>query len=136
MTEAQQQMSIGSVGSIAASPMHQNLSVHSQPSSIPINEQGIVSPIAQSPLPVTPENHSERKPDIQNLNILNNNDNAVAGSSKTDSDKEGTSGSSQLDHKEFSNLKRPALTTRDFENVTDDYSLNQSLYDYTTWDAW
>lgn len=34
-------------------------------------------------------------------------------------------------------LKRPALSTRDYENMhDDDYVPHQSLYDYSTWDAW
>lgn len=34
-------------------------------------------------------------------------------------------------------LKRPALSSRDYENMhDDDYVPHQSLYDYSTWDAW
>lgn len=34
-------------------------------------------------------------------------------------------------------LKRPALSSRDYENIVDDdYKPRQLLYDYTVWDAW
>lgn len=34
-------------------------------------------------------------------------------------------------------LKRPSLSSKDYENITDeDYVPHQLLYDYSTWDAW
>ena len=45
--------------------------------------------------------------------------------------------SSKQFEKENQSLKRPALMIQDCENNTDeDFSSNQLLYDYSTWDAW
>lgn len=155
-----QQMSIGSVGSISASPMHQNLSVHSQPSSVPVNDQNIVSPIPPSDVsphhPMTPsiENSIEQKPDVQALNkpMAEHDKNMETSQTDAYSTNENNESTKKLDLRtglplndskafEFNDenvcLKRPALMTRDCENMTDeDYSFSQSLYDYSTWDAW
>lgn len=150
-TNEVQQMSIGSVGSIQ-SPMHHNLSVHSQPSSVPVNEQNILSPIPPSdvsPPSMTPslENNLDQKPDIQSLNNL---DKALDNSQPHTSNIDGTDSTSKADFKANSQqkqsdlqskenlcLKRPALMIQDCETLTDDdCSVNQILYDYSTWDAW
>lgn len=144
-------MSIGSVGSIQ-SPMHHNLSVHSQPSSVPVNEQNILSPIPPSdvsPPSMTPsvENNIDQKLDIQSLNNL---DKMMDNSQPTTSNADGSDNASKSDlkannqqkqsdlqSKENLSLKRPALVIQDCENLTDDdCSVNQVLYDYSTWDAW
>lgn len=144
-------MSIGSVGSIQ-SPMHHNLSVHSQPSSVPVNEQNILSPIPPSdvsPPSMTPslENHIDQKSDIQGSNNL---DKPTGNSQANTSNADGSEGTSKADFKmnnqqkqsdsqskENLCLKRPALVIQDCENLTDDdCSMNQILYDYSTWDAW
>lgn len=186
-----QQMSIGSVGSITASPMQQNLSVHSQPSSIPINDQNIISPHQNdvSPHPLTPilennnvsnnnnnnlgvnsnnhNNNNDQKTDIDNLKTTNGQmNNKHDKNSLLQQQQQQKSGSTQ-DHvndatiqKMLSNgqpssitakhgdssslsstkenaLKRPALLIRDCEkNDEEDFNTNQSLYDYSTWDAW
>lgn len=144
-------MSIGSVGSIQ-SPMHHNLSVHSQPSSVPVNEQNILSPIPPSdvsPPSMTPslENNIDQKPDMQNSNNVDKTmDNSQAHTSSHD----GSDGASKNDFKSGSQqktadaqskekrLKRPALVTLDCEKVfEEDYeNSRQVLYDYSTWDAW
>lgn len=163
-------MSIGSVGSITASPMQQSLSVHSQPSSIPINDQSIISPHQNdvSPHPLTPilENSSNIN------NIKAENDDLKAGSSADankheQQQKQALGGGCQdaNDVTKMSNgqtsslatslnasavatkhgdslsrenfLKRPALMIQDCENNNEeDFATNQSLYDYSTWDAW
>lgn len=144
-------MSIGSVGSIQ-SPMHHNLSVHSQPSSVPVNEQNILSPIPPSvvsPPSMTPslDHNVDQKPDIQNINNL---DKTVDNSQPSTSHADGTDSTLKADYKmnnqqkqsesqskENFCLKRPALVALDCENSTDDdCSMNQVLYDYSTWDAW
>lgn len=143
-----QQMSIGSVGSIQ-SPMHHNLSVHSQPSSVPVNEQNILSPIPPSdvsPPSMTPsvENNIDQKPDIQGSNINDKTDNSqpntsIAEGSDTSKSFKTNNHQKQSDSqcKENLSLKRPALAIQDCENMTeDDSSVNQILYDYSTWDAW
>ena len=146
-------MSIGSVGSIQ-SPMHHNLSVHSQPSSVPVNEQNILSPIPPSdvspPPSITPslENNSDQKLDIQNLNNndktmdnsqphSSNNLDGADGSSKNDFKANNQQKPSETHSKEGLCLKRPALVVQDCESMTeDDFSSSQILYDYSTWDAW
>lgn len=143
-------MSIGSVGSIQ-SPMHHNLSVHSQPSSVPVNEQNILSPIPPSdvsPPSMTPslDNNIDQKPDIQSLNNLDKTtDNSQPNTSSADgSDKAKTDFKNINHHKQSESqskenlcLKRPALLTQDCESMAeDDCSVNQILYDYSTWDAW
>lgn len=140
-------MSIGSVGSIQ-SPMHHNLSVHSQPSSVPVNEQNILSPIPPSdvsPPSMTPslENNIDQKPDTQNSN---NNDKTTDISQPSDgsdsalkNDFKNNNQQKQSDSQSKENLclKRPALVTQDCENISEeDCSVNQILYDYSTWDAW
>jgi hypothetical protein len=152
-----QQNSIGSVGSIIASPFQQSLSVHSQPSSVPINDQNIISPMHQndvSPHPLTPiiENNIDQKPDVQNLKNLdsqnkeqdeNSQPNAPANSSefcdtpRSDINRSAQTKQTESSTKENQSLKRPALMIRDCENnVDEDFSTNLSLYDYSTWDAW
>lgn len=133
--------------------MHHNLSVHSQPSSVPVNEQNILSPIPPSdvsPPSMTPslENNIDQKPDIQSLNNLDKTiDNSQPNTSNTNGDAESTMKAdfkmnnqqtqSDAQSKENLCLKRPALATLDCENLTDDdCSINQILYDYSTWDAW
>lgn len=143
-------MSIGSVGSIQ-SPMHHNLSVHSQPSSVPVNEQNMISPIPPSdvsPPSMTPsENNIDQKPDIQSLNNSEkaadisqpkSNADASENAHKVDSFKANSQQKqSEAQAKENLCLKRPALVTLDCEILTDDdCSMNQTLYDYSTWDAW
>ena len=132
--------------------MHHNLSVHSQPSSVPVNEQNILSPIPPSdvsPPSMTPsvENNIDQKPDIQGLNNL---DKAIDNSQPSTSNADRTHNASKSDFKvnnqqkesdsqskENLSLKRPALVIQDCENLTDDdCSVNQILYDYSTWDAW
>lgn len=142
-------MSIGSVGSIQ-SPMHHNLSVHSQPSSVPVNEQNMISPIPPSdvsPPSMTPsENNIDQKPDIQGMNNVDkaadisqpkSNADAADSSLKVDFKTHSQQKQSETQAKENLRLKRPALVTLDCENLTDDdCSMNQTLYDYSTWDAW
>lgn len=162
-----QQMSIGSVGSITASPMQQSLSVHSQPSSIPINDQSIISPHQNdvSPHPLTPilENsgnvNSNIKTEIDDLKASGNGD----SNKHEQQQKQATQGCQDAsDATKMSNgqttstatmnaaaskpgdslsrentLKRPALMIQDCENNNEeDFTTNQSLYDYSTWDAW
>jgi hypothetical protein len=148
-TNEVQQLSIGSVGSIQ-SPMHHNLSVHSQPSSVPVNEQNILSPIPPSdvsPPSMTPS--LENNMDQKNENQSSNNLDKTADSSQP-STSIGSDGSMKMDFKASNQqkqnesqtkenlcLKRPALLTLDCENLSDDEaSVNQVLYDYSTWDAW
>jgi mediator of RNA polymerase II transcription subunit 13 len=145
-----QQMSIGSVGSIQ-SPMHHNLSVHSQPSSVPVNEQNILSPIPPSdvsPPSMTPslENNIDQKPDMQHSNNIDK----TMDSSQAHTSNHGSNNASKNDFKNNNHqkqsdsqskdnlcLKRPALVTQDCENISEeDCSVNQILYDYSTWDAW
>lgn len=49
-----------------------------------------------------------------------------------------TASASNVDNKNYLALmKRPALQSRDYENIVDDDSMPQRLlYDYSTWDAW
>lgn len=130
--------------------MHHNLSVHSQPSSVPVNEQNILSPIPPSevsPPSMTPslENNIDQKPDLQNLNNIDKtmdcsqtrdgdgSDCTLKNDFKTNSLRKQSDSHS----KENTYLKRPALVTQDCENLSDeDTSSNQVLYDYSTWDAW
>lgn len=143
-------MSIGSVGSIQ-SPMHHNLSVHSQPSSVPVNEQNILSPIPPSdvsPPSMTPslDNNIDQKPDIQSLNNLDKTDNSQPNTSLADGSDNPSKSEFKMSNqqkqsegqsKENTRLKRPALVVLDCETLTDDdCSMNQILYDYSTWDAW
>lgn len=176
-------MSIGSVGSVTASPMQQSLSVHSQPSSIPINDQNIISPhqndVSPHPHPLTPilENNNgssnnnnnnlscsnhDQKPEIESTTNINGqmnnkhdnnllqkqlkqgnqdvNDDATLMTKMSNGQTSSTGASSKhgdfLSSKE-NNLKRPALLIRDCEkNDEEDFTTNQSLYDYSTWDAW
>lgn len=163
-------MSIGSVGSITASPLQQNLSVHSQPSSIPINDQSIISPHQNdvSPHPLTPIleniiNINNIKTEIDDLKTSGNSD---TNKHEQQQKQAGTSGCQDAsDAMKMSNgqttlsattnasgsvaakpgdsltnlnaLKRPALMVQDCENNNEeDFTTNQSLYDYSTWDAW
>jgi hypothetical protein len=144
-------MSIGSVGSIQ-SPMHHNLSVHSQPSSVPVNEQNILSPIPPSdvsPPSMTPslENNIDQKPDMQNSNNIDktmdrskphtSNHDGSDCALKNDYKNNNQQKQSNFQSKENLSLKRPALVTQDCESVSEeDCSVNQILYDYSTWDAW
>lgn len=144
-------MSIGSVGSIQ-SPMHHNLSVHSQPSSVPVNEQNLLSPIPPSdvsPPSMTPsmENNLDQKPDMLNSNNVDktadvsqrNTSNHDGSESALKNDIKNNNQQKQLDFQSKDNLslKRPALVTQDCENISEeDCSVNQILYDYSTWDAW
>lgn len=147
-------MSIGSVGSNQSPMHHNNLSVHSQPSSVPVNEQNILSPIPPSdvsPPSMTPsmENNIDQKPDIQSLNNntdkamdtsqsgVVNNDTADNNSARSDYKSNNQQKQTESQSKENLNLKRPALLVQDCESLTDDdCSMNQVLYDYSTWDAW
>lgn len=90
------------------------------------------------------ENNIDQKPDIQGLNNL---DKALDNSQPNTSNADSTSKAdfkannqqkqSDLQSKENLCLKRPALVIQDCETLTDDdCSLNQILYDYSTWDAW
>lgn len=151
--ETSQQMSIGSVGSIQ-SPMHHNLSVHSQPSSVLVNEQNILSPIPPSdisPPTMTPlsDNNIDQKPDLQTLNnsCEKRTDNsqpssscAVDGIETSLRNEFKTSGSEKQNEsqtKENLNLKRPLLKTLDCENLLEeDLTLSHTLYDYSSYDAW
>lgn len=144
-----QQMSIGSVGS-QQSPMQHSLSVHSQPSSIPINDQNLVSPIQHTDTtsPQTPNHESnDQKLDIQNsIKIPEEQSKLLDGSQqnricdiKCDSNNASPHlpSNKQFDKENLSLLKRPALMIQDCENNTDeDFFSNQLLYDYSTWDAW
>jgi hypothetical protein len=142
-------MSIGSVGSIM-SP-HQNLSVHSQPSSVPINEQSILSPNPRSDVsPPSPsqDNNKDQKPDIQSRKAAEKvpQENAqpsrmtpeeFINASKSDFRSNNHEKQSDGPSRDSKFLKRPALITQDCENFQeDDISTNQILYDYSTWDAW
>ncbi|CAH1719545.1 unnamed protein product [Chironomus riparius] len=135
-----QQMSIGSVGS--QSPMQHSLSVHSQPSSIPLNDQNLISPNQQPDTsPQTPSHeNSDQKPEIQNLKTLEEQsklESSQQNRESCDSAKVSQNFSSKQFEKENQSLKRPALMIQDCENNTEeDYSSNQLLYDYSTWDAW
>lgn len=143
-------MSIGSVGSIM-SPLHQNLSVHSQPSSVPINEQSILSPTPRSDVsPPSPshENNKDQKSETQNSkaaekalqesaqpNKMTPED--FINASKSDFRANNQEKQSESQTRDNKSLKRPALLTQDCENFQeDDFSTNQILYDYSTWDAW
>lgn len=138
-------MSIGSVGS-NQSPMHHNLSVHSQPSSVPVNEQNILSPIPPSDVsPPSMENNMDQKPDVQNLSITDKAmDTSLSGATNVDTtdnavrpDFKSNNQRKQTESQSKDNLKRPALLVQDCESLTDDdCSMNQVLYDYSTWDAW
>jgi hypothetical protein len=143
------QMSIGSVGSIM-SP-HQNLSVHSQPSSVPINEQSILSPNPRSDVsPPSPSTHNnkDQKTDTQNRKTAEKAQQENTQPSRmtpeefinaSKSDFRLNNQEKQADGPSRDNkcLKRPALITQDCENFQeDDISTNQILYDYSTWDAW
>lgn len=134
-------MSIGSVGS--QSPMqHSSLSIHSQPSSIPNNDQNIVSPNQQTDTsPQTPPIHrnSDQKPDMQNSMKIKDEQNRSEGSQPDHENSDSTKAQifSKLSDKENQLLKRPALMIQDCENNMDeDFTSNQLLYDYSTWDAW
>jgi hypothetical protein len=116
--------------------------VHSQPSSIPINDQNLISPIQQPDTsPQTPSHeNNDQKPDIQNSKISEE-QSKLEGSHQNrdtcDSAKVSPNFSSKQFDKENQSLKRPALMIQDCENNTDeDFSSNQLLYDYSTWDAW
>jgi hypothetical protein len=145
--------------------MQQSLSVHSQPSSIPINDQSLISPMHQNEShPATPmESNSDQKPDIQSLrntldeqikNQENSQLNANGGGGSmnvncNDAPKSSSSISSssnatnvQTKHidsivKDGQSFKRPVLAIRECENnAEEDFTTNQSLYDYSTWEAW
>lgn len=150
-SETSQQMSIGSVGSIQ-SPMHHNLSVHSQPSSVLVNEQNILSPIPPSdisPPTMTPlsDNNIDQKPDVQTLNVNEKrSDNSQPGMTTENSEaslrndfKNCGNSEKQSDSQTKENLclKRPLLKTQDCDTVfEDDLSTNDMLYDYSSYDAW
>lgn len=158
-------MSIGSVGSITASPMQHSLSVHSQPSSIPINDQSIISPHQNdvSPHPLTPilenSNINNVKTEIDDLKAQNSADmnnkheqqQTQTSSGASDAMKISNGQTTPLATSTSANagatksgdltrenlLKRPALMIQDCENNNEeDFITNQSLYDYSTWDAW
>ena len=154
-------MSIGSVGSITASPMQQSLSVHSQPSSIPVNDQNIISPHQNdvSPHPLTPileninnsgikaENEDIKAGANANINMKNEeqfkNTLSKDGSDAMKNAKGGSLNTNSVLTKSGDSLpkenplKRPALKIQECENNNEeDYAPNQSLYDYSTWDAW
>lgn len=132
--------------------MHHNLSVHSQPSSVPVNEQNILSPIPPSdvsPPSMTPsmENNLDQKPDVQSLNNVDKTmDASQSGAANTGTTDHSTrpdfktsnqQKQTESQSKENLSLKRPALLVQDCETITDDdCSMNQVLYDYSTWDAW
>lgn len=60
-------------------------------------------------------------------NIGNNSVNANSGNSTMNADLKNI----------LSLMKRPILSSRDYENIIDDdYMPHQLLYDYSTWDAW
>jgi hypothetical protein len=111
-----------------------------------VNEQNILSPIPPgdvSPPSMTPsmENNIDQKPDLQSLNNLDKATEASTsnadGSSKADFKASRQQKHSDSHAKENLCLKRPALMTQDCESLTDDdCSVNQILYDYSTWDAW
>lgn len=62
-----------------------------------------------------------------NLNLNN------PSTSKSGNNNSSGSSSSNL----ISHLKRPVLTSNDYENIIDDDCLSQQLlYDYSMWDAW
>lgn len=150
-SDASQQMSIGSVGSIQ-SPMHHNLSVHSQPSSVLVNEQNNLSPIPPSdisPPTMTPlsDNNIDQKSDVQTLNAnekrsdnsqTNMTTDSSSSSSRNDFKSCGTTEKqSEMQTKENLCLKRPLLRTQDCDTVfEDDLSTNHMLYDYSSYDAW
>lgn len=47
------------------------------------------------------------------------------------------SGNNLSNHSLISSLKRPVLSSNDYENIIDDDCLSQQLlYDYSMWDAW
>lgn len=155
-----QQMSIGSVGSITASPMQQSLSVHSQPSSIPINDQSIISPHPLTPILENSSNiNSSIKTEIDDLKAGGSSDmnkheqqqkqatqdasdaTKMSNGQTTSTATMNVSGSAATkpgDSLSRENLlKRPALMIQDCENNNEeDFTTNQSLYDYSTWDAW
>lgn len=126
--------------------MHHNLSVHSQPSSVPVNEQNILSPIPPSDVsPPSMENNMDQKPDVQNLSITDKAmDTSLSGATNVDTtdnavrpDFKSNNQRKQTESQSKDNLKRPALLVQDCESLTDDdCSMNQVLYDYSTWDAW
>lgn len=92
------------------------------------------------------ENNIDQKPDIQSMNNSDKaadisqpksnadiTDNSLKVEFKTNSKEKH----SETQAKENLRLKRPALVTLDCEILTDDdCSMNQTLYDYSTWDAW
>lgn len=69
-----------------------------------------------------------------NMNNSNSDGTSVSGSANANS---GNSTMSSDLKNILSLMKRPILSSRDYENIIDDdYMPHQLLYDYSTWDAW
>lgn len=80
------------------------------------------------------------EPNIQtnattNMNNSNGDGTSVSGNANANS---GNNSTMNSDLKNILSLmKRPILSSRDYENIIDDdYMPHQLLYDYSTWDAW
>lgn len=73
-----------------------------------------------------------------NMNNSNSDGTSVGGSVNTNTNSGSANNSLNSDLKNIlSVMKRPILTSRDYENIIDDdYMPHQLLYDYSTWDAW
>lgn len=84
------------------------------------------------------------EPNIQtnatNANVNNSNSDGASVSGNSSANANNSSGGSTMnsDLKNILSLmKRPILSSRDYENIIDDdYMPHQLLYDYSTWDAW
>lgn len=71
-----------------------------------------------------------------NMNNSNSDSTSVSGNSSANANSSGAAMNPDLKNI-LSLLKRPILTSRDYENIIDDdYMPHQLLYDYSTWDAW
>lgn len=72
-----------------------------------------------------------------NINTNNSNGDGTSGSNSENANSNGNSTMNSDLKNILSSMKRPILSSKDYENIIDDdYMPHQLLYDYSTWDAW
>jgi hypothetical protein len=73
-----------------------------------------------------------------NSNLNSKNNTNSANNTNNNKNLNSKNNLNSVNSNNFANLlKRPILSSRDYENIVDDdYIPRQSLYDYSTWEAW
>lgn len=103
-------------------------------------------PVIQSEQIINKIKSEQGQSDKCSVNSQTNQSGSVSGSQNTTTNNTNliinpsTSKSGQINlnnHSLISSLKRPVLSSNDYENIIDDdCSSQQLLYDYSMWDAW